>query len=249
MALSSAAVFQAHKLAAAETFDCSKSLAKSCIKVKINGFSANVLIDSGSTDSFIHPNQLELSDLKMFSSNETVSLAASSKQTKIKGFCCADISIGDHEYRDVKLFVFPDLCTDVILGLDWQSRHESVLIKYGGKEKPLKICNLTTLDISPPPLFENLEPNYKPTAVKSRSYSKEDRQFILDEVNRLLSEDIIEPSNSPWRAQVLVTKNSRHKKRLVIDFSQTINKYTNLDAYPLPKTCLIHSTALNIDSH
>ena len=57
---------------AAKSSDCSKSLAKSCIKIKINGFSANALIDSGSTDSFIYPNQLELPGLKMFSGNKTV---------------------------------------------------------------------------------------------------------------------------------------------------------------------------------
>ena len=32
-----------------------------------------------------------------------------------------------------------------------------------------------------------------------------------------------------------MTKDERHKKRLVIDYSQTINLYTELDAYPLPK--------------
>ncbi|XP_068235600.1 uncharacterized protein [Palaemon carinicauda] len=48
---------------------------------------------------------------------------------------------------------------------------------------------------------------------------------------------IIEPSISPWRAQVVVVKDplDRHKKRLCIDYSQTINQYTELDAYPLPR--------------
>ena len=50
-----------------------------------------------------------------------------------------------------------------------------------------------------------------------------------------LKEGIIEPSLSPWRAQVLVTKGERHKRRMVVDYSQTINRYTLLDAYPLPK--------------
>ncbi|XP_066907466.1 uncharacterized protein [Halyomorpha halys] len=54
------------------------------------------------------------------------------------------------------------------------------------------------------------------------------------EIEQLLSDDIIEESNSPWRAQVLVVQNENHKKRLVIDYSQTINKFTLLDAYPLP---------------
>ena len=52
---------------------------------------------------------------------------------------------------------------------------------------------------------------------------------------RLLNEDIIEPSNSPWRSQVLVTLGERHKRRMVIDYSQTINRFTQLDAYPLPR--------------
>ena len=55
------------------------------------------------------------------------------------------------------------------------------------------------------------------------------------EVQHMLKEDIIEPANSPWRAQVVVTKGEHSKKRLVINYSQTINKYTQLEAYPLPR--------------
>ena len=50
----------------------------------------------------------------------------------------------------------------------------------------------------------------------------------------MLSEGIIERSRSPWRAQVVVASDDNHKKRLVIDYSQTINRFTELDAYPLP---------------
>ena len=42
----------------------------------------------------------------------------------------------------------------------------------------------------------------------------------------------MEPSNSPWRAQVLVVN---EKKQRTVDYSETINKYTQLDAYPLPQ--------------
>ena len=69
--------------------------------------------------------------------------------------------------------------------------------------------------MSPPPLFENLDPNCKPIITKSRRYSNKDRKFIAEEVERLLSEGIIEPSNFPWRAQVVVTRNEWHKKSLV----------------------------------
>lgn len=40
--------------------------------------------------------------------------------------------------------------------------------------------------------------------VKSRRYTEEDYQFIKYEVKMLLSERVIEPSWSPWRAQVVV---------------------------------------------
>ena len=50
-----------------------------------------------------------------------------------------------------------------------------------------------------------------------------------------MEDDIIELSSSPWRAQVLVTANENHKKRMVVDYSQTINKFTYLDAYPTKK--------------
>ena len=92
---------------------------------------------------------------------------------------------------------------------------------------------MTTLDVTPPPLFRHLLEECKPIVSKSRKYSREN-QFIKNETNRLLAEGIIEPSDSSWRAQVVVTRSERHKKRLVVDYSQTINKFTSLDAYPLP---------------
>ena len=52
-----------------------------------------------------------------------------------------------------------------------------------------------------------------------------------------MKEDIIEHSTSPWRAQVVVAKNPAlpNKKRLCIDYSQTVNQYTEVDSYPLPR--------------
>ena len=52
-----------------------------------------------------------------------------------------------------------------------------------------------------------------------------------------MKEDIIDHSTSPWRAQVVVVKNPAlpNKKRLCIDYSQTVNQYTEVGAYPLPR--------------
>ena len=52
-----------------------------------------------------------------------------------------------------------------------------------------------------PRLFSHLAKNCRPIADKTRKYLKEDADFIRAETQRLLLEDIIEPSNSPWRAK------------------------------------------------
>ena len=89
------------------------------------------------------------------------------------------------------------------------------------------------MEIEPPELFAHLTPDCHPIATKSRKYSQSDRNFIRDEVQRLSELKIIEPSNSLWTAQVLVV--NKMKRRIVVNYSETINKYTQLDAYPLPK--------------
>lgn len=76
--------------------------------------------------------------------------------------------------------------------------------------------------------------------------TKDDQLFINDQISRLLSEGVIEPSISPWRAQVVVVKDplDRHKKIHCIDYSQTVNQYTELDAYPLPRIeDMVHNLA------
>ena len=82
---------------------------------------------------------------------------------------------------------------------------------------------------------QNLTPNCKPIASKSRNYSAEDTQFIRKEIQHLLEDDIIEPRYSTWHTQIVVTSTPNKKKRLVVNFSHTINCFILLDVYPLPR--------------
>ncbi|GFS08848.1 retrovirus-related Pol polyprotein from transposon opus [Elysia marginata] len=150
---------------------------------------------------------------------------------KTQGHCIVPLFYKDRHYTQ-KLSLLPDLCADVILGHDFLGIQESVSLLTD--PKTLSIF-LAAANIEAPSLFENLTEDCKPIATKSRRHSLLDERFIESEVQKLLKEEIIEPSLLPWRAQVLVTSGERHKKRLVIDYSQTINKYTLLDAYPLPR--------------
>ena len=102
-------------------------------------------------------------------------------------------------------------------------------------ESNFRVCSLEAMRIEPAKPFSFLTPNCYPIATKSRKYRAEDRDFIASETVRLLNEKIIEHSKSPWRSQVIVTRNpSSGKRRMVVDYSMTINKFTLLDAYPLP---------------
>ena len=129
--------------------------------------------------------------------------------------------------------ILPDLCTDLILGMPFLKRHQDVMLTFGGKEPRLEVCSLTRMKVETPKLFSNLSADCHPIATKARRFNPHDEKFIEGEIQRLLSEDVIEPSHSPWRAQLVIAHNGQ-KKRLVVDFSQTINRFTEMDAYPLP---------------
>ena len=112
--------------------------------------------------------------------------------------------------------------------------HNSISFKMNGPLETLNICGFVPMTVEPHSLFRCLHPKCQPIAIPSRRYSDYDKQFIRSEISSLLSSGVIEPSVSPWRAQVIVTQISSHRKRLVVDYSQTINRYTLLHAYPLP---------------
>lgn len=136
-------------------------------------------------------------------------------------------------YRIVKFRVMDILCSDFILCHEFMKEHQSRQINFDDERPPL-VCSLQAMNITPPRLFTNLVPIPKPVCAPSRRFSCTDQQFMKEEVIRLQKEGIIEPYNSPWRAQVSATSNERHKQRMVADHSSTINRHTPLDAFPLP---------------
>ena len=226
-------------------------LKKSITKIKVDGNDADGLIDSGSSHGYVSLEFQRKYQLKTYPMSSEVSMASSSHSTPIHHFVLVEVKLGKQIYPKVKLMVLPDCVADVILGLDFQQKHQKVTFIHKGNLPPLEICGSTasksfaTLKTKPPDLFANLRKDCHPIREKSRRYSQEDQAFIRDEVARLESEGIIEKSNSPWRAQVLVHQD-KSKKRLCIDYSSTINRFTLLDAYPLPNMNeMINKIALN----
>ena len=158
--------------------------------------------------------------------NQEVDLASSDKTVKITGMCTVDIHLHGHKYESVRLGVMQKLCSDLLLGQDFQKQHQNVVIEYSGPLPDLNVgnkkdpnssslsnsekdktsaCNVTAALLGPVSLFENLSSDCRPVAVKSRRYNKADKKFIDNEIKQMLQDGIIQHSASPWRAQVVVT--------------------------------------------
>ena len=156
-----------------------KSLSKSSATVSMNGFQVTALFDSGSSESFIYPDLVKKTGLTVYPSSGTVSMATStSSSAKVSGACGIDLSYQGRKYEALRVSVLPGLCANLILGLDFQSQHESVVLHYGGSETTLSVCGFSTLHIEPPEPFANLTTDCHPIATKSRRYSQEDSAFI-----------------------------------------------------------------------
>jgi transposase InsO family protein len=224
-----------------------KLLPQSFVDIHINSKCFKALIDSGSSSCFINDKIAQLLHLKVHKTLQNVTMASTSESILSPGYCIVDISLLSRSYPNLQLTVMPNLCTDVILGYDFMSLHRSISFSYNnGSIEALSICSAIPMSIDPPCLFPKFTLDCRPVSCPSRHFNSDDRQFIQQEISQLLEEGTIEPSNSAWRAQVVITKNSNHRKRLVIDYSQTVNRFTQRDAYPLPLIeDLVHQVSQN----
>ena len=279
------------------TAACSPNLRHASVPVIVNVITMDALIDSCSSDSFISENAFKRLNVKMTRSDKQVSMALTSMESTAIGSSQLTLLVNNRENQNIKVDILLNLCSDIILGHDFQKQHSKVTFQFEGSQpklivKPLAKSSVTALDkcnptsqpkpkpttpsqpatspkmtakpesaASPEPappsepashsnalpkkfadvvplsLFKSLPKDIKPIATKSRSSNKDDRDFIKTEIQSLLKAGMIQRSDSSWRAQVLVAKDefNRHRKRLCVNYSQTINLYTNVDAYPLPR--------------
>ena len=229
-------VYSSSLCAIHNTPDC---LTRASLIAVIANTKVSALIDTGSSMSFINDNTAKRLRVRIMPCNESISMASHTLTENVYGCCVVDVCVNGSVYRDVNLKVLRNLCCDILLGQDFQSQHKQVIFQYEGKKKDFVVsqtCALASAAADTPSLFHNLSRDCKPIAIKSRRFNAIDQEFIDNEIRRLNSEGIIKPSISPWRAQIVVVKNAENnKRRMCVDYSQTINLFTELDAYPLPK--------------
>lgn len=100
-------------------------------------------------------------------------------------------------YPDIEVLIMKYLCAYFIMGHNLLKSHSSVEIKFRGDKLPFKICSLATAWVPALSLFANLTPDCNPATTKSRHQTEAGKISIAMEVEKLLKEAVIEPSNSP----------------------------------------------------
>jgi len=111
-------------------------------------------------------------------------MASISVKVKSLGFCLIDIVVKGSKYALTRLNVLPAFCCDIILGLDFQSQHQSVIFELGGNLQDIVVshdetCAVAVAKTQEVNLFSNLTVGVKPIATKSRRFSQEGSVWLL----------------------------------------------------------------------
>ena len=64
-----------------------------------------------------------------------VQMGSTSLCSQIMDISNVDIEVNGIKYKSIKFKIMHDLCTNVILVLDFQPQHESVTLMFGGVKK------------------------------------------------------------------------------------------------------------------
>ena len=166
-----------------ETPNC---LTQASLTAKIADTEVSALIDSSSSMSFINKDTAKRLNIEINPCFDNVSMATTSLTENISGCCNVDITVNGSNYSNVKLRVLKNLCTDILLGQDFQSLHKQVIFRYKGKRDDFVIsrstCALAPALAKHPSLFHNLSKACKPIAIKSRRFNSNDQMFINKEI-------------------------------------------------------------------
>ena len=140
------------------------------------------------------------------------------------------------------VWVAKNLTSEAILRQSSLSAFQALTLQYGGHLPPLSVNQAASNTSSastftthlPVQCFSHLHSAQKPLRAPVRRQQPANKLFIRSEIKRLFKEGKTRQSNSSWRSQAFVVREPNRKPLMVIDYSQTINRVTHLDAFPIP---------------
>lgn len=159
---------------------------KNIVNVRLFNKTVKGLIDSGSAENFIDKSIVNALNIPTRKFNQTFRMALSGANSTINECCILDICIYGRRYQKERFLVGKNVSHYIILGEPFLKKHKSVSIDYGGPEKPLKICSLSSMKIEQPRLLKHLSEKCSSIAVKSDSTDVSSREFCKASVENEL---------------------------------------------------------------
>nr|GEW01077.1 putative reverse transcriptase domain-containing protein [Tanacetum cinerariifolium] len=206
----------------------------------LNDYVAIVLFDSGVDYSFISTNFLPLINMKpsVISPGYEIEIASGVKVETNKIIRGCRLELEGHTFI-INLIPFVHGSFDVIMGMDWLSKHRAKIVCY---EKIVQIpfSNEEILEVHEERLEGNMkklkimkvnEPKLKEILIVHKFL---EMQELSNQLKELQEKGFIRPSSSPWGSPVLFVKKKDGLFRMCIDY-QELNKLTVKNRYPLPR--------------
>ena len=138
-------------------------LQTSTVSACVNELPVDALMDTGSSDSYIDASLCKKLDLIVRGNPSTISMASKSYSVKVNGNVNVDLNVFSNQYPDFKSGMMKNLCSDVILGLDFMKLHSKVNFEMNGSKSAISIdnhhlnlCNVLAANIEPPRIFRSI---------------------------------------------------------------------------------------------
>ena len=114
---------------------CPESLSHASVVIKINDESLTALVDSCSSDNFIRKKIIDTLKIKTLPSERRISMALATIESRLVGCCSVNLELNGLLYNNVQLGVLENLCSDIILGYDFQKQHKNLIFPFGGEKE------------------------------------------------------------------------------------------------------------------
>ena len=109
------------------------SFSHAAVPLCIHGHTLTALIDSCNSDSFMSENMAKMLKLIIKLSTRNISMAPSTMNTKILGYCGIYLKLNGHDYKKSSPKFTEDLCSNVIICDDFQKQHQHLKFNLGAK--------------------------------------------------------------------------------------------------------------------
>ncbi|GAA55736.1 hypothetical protein CLF_108909 [Clonorchis sinensis] len=101
-------------------------LARFIITIGVDGIVLHALVNTGSSCSFINSNVVKLHNWKIYPTFSVVTKASTSLSCRTTDYACVSVRYIGTSYNELKFFVMPNLCTEVLIGHDFPGLHDKI---------------------------------------------------------------------------------------------------------------------------